>query len=151
KWSLAALFASVSLSAGAQTPTDQASPQSPHQSSSASDPTRADAYYNFTMGHIFEQQYENTSRPEYATQAMDFYKKAYALDPKSAAIGERLAEMYWKAERVRDAVAEAQVILKRDPNDVQTRRLLARIYLRSLGDLKSNNSSQPEISARAIE
>ena len=24
------------------------------------DPVRADAYYNFTMGHIFEQQYDQT-------------------------------------------------------------------------------------------
>jgi tetratricopeptide (TPR) repeat protein len=111
---------------------------------------RADAYFNFTMGHVYEQQYENTSKAEYATQAIEFYKKAYALDPKSAVIGERLAEMYWKAQRVRDAVAEAQEILKRDPDDVQTRRLLARIYIRSLGDLNANGG-QSEIANRAIE
>ncbi|MGA2427474.1 MAG: tetratricopeptide repeat protein [Candidatus Acidiferrum sp.] len=111
---------------------------------------RADAYYNFTMGHVYEQQYENTSKPEYATQAIEFYKKAYALDPKSPVIGERLAEMYWKAQRQHDAIAEAQEILKRDPNDVPTRRLLARIYLRLLGNL-SENGGQSEIAARAIE
>jgi tetratricopeptide (TPR) repeat protein len=111
---------------------------------------RADAYYNFTMGHVYEQQYENTSKVEYATQAIDFYKKAYALDPKSPVIGERLAEMYWKAQRQKDAVAEAQEILKRDPNEVSTRRLLARIYLRSLGDL-NGNGGQSEIAGRAIE
>jgi tetratricopeptide (TPR) repeat protein len=111
---------------------------------------RAEAYYNYTMGHIFEQQYENTSRAEYATQAIDFYKKAYALDPKSPVIGERLAEMYWKAQRIHDAVEEAQGILKRDPNDIPTRRLLARIYLRSLGDLNAG-SGQSEIVERAIE
>src|ERR1700686_30264 len=38
-------------------------------------PSRADAYYNFTMGHIFEQQYESTTQPEYATQPIDPYKK----------------------------------------------------------------------------
>jgi len=103
------------------------------------------------MGHIYEQQYENTSRAEYATQSIDFYKKAYALDPKSAVIGERLAEMYWKAQRVRDAVAEAQELLKRDPNDVQTRRLLARIYLRILGDLNSSGAGQSEIAGKAID
>jgi tetratricopeptide (TPR) repeat protein len=119
-------------------------------SAAAAPSERADAYYNFTMGHVYEQQYENTSKAEYATQAIDFYKKAYALDPKSPVIGERLAEMYWKAQRVRDAVAEAQEILKRDPNDVPTRRLLARIYLRSLGDL-SGNGGQSEIAARAID
>jgi tetratricopeptide (TPR) repeat protein len=119
-------------------------------SAAAAPSDRADAYYNFTMGHVYEQQYENTSKAEYATQAIDFYKKAYALDPKSPVIGERLAEMYWKAQRMHDAVAEAQQILKRDPNDVPTRRLLARIYLRSLGNL-SENGGQSEIAERAIE
>ncbi len=76
---------------------------------------RAEAYYNFTIGHIYEQQYEASSNAEYATKAIEAYKKAYALDPKSQVIGERLAEMYWKAQRIHDAVAEAQEILKRDP------------------------------------
>src|ERR1700722_5022120 len=101
------------------------------------------------MGHIYEQQYESTRKPEFATQAIDAYKKAYALDPKSPVIGERLAEMYWKAQRVHEAVTEAQELLKRDPNDLQTRRLLGRIYLRSLGDLTS--TAQSEMAARAIE
>jgi tetratricopeptide (TPR) repeat protein len=133
-----------------KTRADSASPEVP-SSTSGNNATRADAYYNYTMGHIYEQQYENTSKAEYATQAIDFYKKAYALDPKSPIIGERLAEMYWKAQRVHDAVNEAQEILKRDPNDVPTRRLLARIYLRSLGDLNSGGSGQSEIAVRAIE
>src|SRR5262249_35377942 len=97
------------------------------------------------------KQFENTSKAEYATQAIEYYKKAYALDPKSSVIGERLAEMYWEAQRMHDAISEAQQILKRDPNDVQTRRLLARIYLRSLGDLNSSGAGQSEVSARAIE
>jgi Flp pilus assembly protein TadD len=121
-------------------------------SSEAAKPSdRADAYYDFTMGHVYEQQYESTSKAEYATQAIEFYKKAYALDPKSPVIGERLAEMYWKAQRVHDAISEAQEILKRDPNDVPTRRLLARIYLRSLGDLNGGNGGQSEVASRAIE
>ena len=116
----------------------------------ASPSPRADAYFDFTMGHIYEQQYENTSKAEYATQAIDFYKKAYAADPKSPVIGERLAEMYWKAQRIREAITEAQDVLKRDPDDVPTRRLLARIYLRSLGDL-SPGSGQSEAAEKAIE
>src|SRR5260370_35523514 len=83
------------------------------------------------MGHIFEQQYEATSSAEYATKAIEAYKKAYALDPKSQVIGERLAEMYWKAQRIHDAVVEAQEILKPDPANGQSRRLRGRVYLRS--------------------
>ncbi|HYL64071.1 MAG TPA: tetratricopeptide repeat protein [Candidatus Methylomirabilis sp.] len=110
---------------------------------------RAEAYYEYAMGHIYEQQYEATSDPDYATKSIDAYKKAYALDPKSPVIGERLAEMYWKAQRSNEAIAEAQQILKQDANDVPTRRLLGRIYLRKLGDL--NASAQSETADRAIE
>ncbi len=110
---------------------------------------RAEAYYNFAMGHLFEQQYEATNQPALATQAIEAYKKAYALDPKSPVIGERLAEIYWKTNRVNEAVSEAQELLKRDPNDLQTRRLLGRIYLRMLGEQTS--SAQSETAGRAIE
>jgi tetratricopeptide (TPR) repeat protein len=127
--------------------------KSPDQDAASSSATplspRAEAYYEYTLGHLYEQKYEATNDSDYATQAIEAYKKAYALDPKSPVIGERLAEMYWKAQRVHEAVAEAQEILKQDPNDVQTRRLLGRIYLRSLGDLNSN--AQSEMADRAIE
>jgi tetratricopeptide (TPR) repeat protein len=111
---------------------------------------RAEAYYNFTLGHLYEMQYEQTSQSEYATRAIEAYKKAYAVDPQSPIIGERLAEMYWKAQRVHDAVLEANEILKRDPNDLATHRLLARIYLRSLGDLNGGSSGQTEMVGKAI-
>src|SRR6266478_6404266 len=112
--------------------------------------SRADAYFNYTMGHIAEQQYEQTSRSEYATQAIEYYKKAYALDPKSPVIGERLAEMYWKAQRVHEAELEAQSLLKRNPEDAQTRRLLGHIYLRSLGNA-NEATGQSETVNRAVE
>jgi tetratricopeptide (TPR) repeat protein len=111
---------------------------------------RADAYYNFTIGHLYELQYEQTSQPDYASKAIEAYKKAYALDPKSPIIGERLAEMYWKAQRVRDAVNEANEILKHEPNDLPTHRLLGRIYLRSLGDISGTAGVQSEVVAKAI-
>jgi tetratricopeptide (TPR) repeat protein len=114
---------------------------------------RAEAYYNFAMGHYAEKLFESAEQEEqekYATQALEYYKKAYALDPASPVIGERLAEMYWKAQRIRDAVKEAVEVLERNPNDLPTRRLLARIYLRSLGDL-NGVSGQPETLRHAAE
>ena len=110
---------------------------------------RAEAYYNFTVGHLYELQYEQTSQSEYATRAIEAYKRAYAVDPKSPIIGERLAEMYWKAQRVHDAVVEANEILKRDPNDLATHRLLGRIYLKSLGDI-NGSGAQTETVSKAI-
>ena len=148
---LLAIFAIGVCAARAQDPAQPVpAGENPEPPASQAPSSRAEAYYDFTMGHIFEQQYENTSKPEFASQAIDFYKKAYALDPKSPVIGERLAEMYWKAQRTREAVNGALEILKREPNDVPTRRLLARIYLRSLGDL-SAGSGQSEVAGKAIE
>jgi tetratricopeptide (TPR) repeat protein len=157
--SLAALLAAFcGAAAVAQTSPDQQSPKTGQlplkadaapSEAAAAPSARADAYYNYAMGHLFEQKFETTNQPEFATQAIDAYKKAYALDPKSPVIGERLAEMYWKAERVHEAITEAQELLKRDPNDLQTRRLLGRIYLRSLGG--PNSSVQSEMAERAIE
>jgi len=126
----------------------QAAPQ--NAADPGADSGRADAYYNYTIGHIYEQQYELTSNADFASKAIEAYKKAYALDPKSPVIGERLAEMYWKAQRIKDAVTEAQEILKRDPNDLNSRRLLGRIYLRSLGDFNGSNP-QSDTVTHAIE
>ena len=145
------LVASAAVSAQAPstaTPSKAASDtQEPPASATSS---RAEAYFAYTMGHIAEQQYEATSRGDYATQAIEYYKKAYALDPKSPVIGERLAEMYWKAQRVHEAEAEAQALLKRNPNDAQTRRLLGHIYLRTLGN-PGEATGQSETVNRAVE
>lgn len=127
----------------------QNTPVDPFAGPSSKMTPRADAYYNFTMGHLYEMQYEQTSQPDYATKAIDAYKKAYAIDPKSPIIGERLAEMYWKAQRIREAVNEANEILKQNPDDLATHRLLGRIYLRSLGDI-SGSGVQTEMVAKAI-
>jgi tetratricopeptide (TPR) repeat protein len=143
------LTGGAGAAAMAQSPSDQQLVD-PKTTFSTKDTARSDAYYSYTMGHIYEQQYENTSNAEYATKAIEAYKKAYALDPKSPVIGERLAEMYWKAQRIHDAVTEAQEILKRDPDNLQSRRLLGRIYLRSLGDVSAGNA-QSETVSRAIE
>ena len=157
-------IAAVPSGAAAQSSTAKADPARPPVSAE-NEAKRADAYYNYTMGHIAEQMYESTSRSEYATQAIEYYKKAYALDPSSAVIGERLAEMYWKAQRLHEAIEEAQQILKRDPDNLATRRLLGRIYLRSLGGAsaaappggsaeaspREAPTNQAEIIKRAIE
>jgi tetratricopeptide (TPR) repeat protein len=110
---------------------------------------RGDVYYYFTMGHVDEQQYELTGRAELATQAIDAYKKALELAPGSPVIRERLAEIYAKSQRLREAVEQAQGTLKADPNNVDAHRLLARIYVRELGDLSAGDV-QKETLEKAI-
>jgi tetratricopeptide (TPR) repeat protein len=111
---------------------------------------RAEAYYDFVMGHYYAQEYEIASRAEDVNKAIDFLKKAYALDPSSRQIGDELAEIYYQSQRIRDAVTEAQSILAKDPDNLPARRLLARIYVRTLGDL-SDTSGQRDTLARAAE
>lgn len=132
-----------------------AKPEKPPAAASApsSDP-QSDAYYHFAMGRLYErlyeQQYDSGGRSEYANQAIENYEKAYELDPNSDIVGERLAEMYAKSQRIRDAVLKAQEIIKRDPANVGARRLLARIYIRTLGNA-GPGAAQSETLKRAIE
>jgi tetratricopeptide (TPR) repeat protein len=111
---------------------------------------RSEAFYDFTMGHLNEVFFVTTNRADYATAALDFYKKAYALDPDSPAIGEHLAEMYYEARRAPEAIKEVAGILQKDPTNLAARRLLVRIYLRTLSD-PSTTSTQQETAMRAIE
>ena len=110
---------------------------------------RGDVYYYFTMGHVNEQQYELTGRAELATQAIESYKRALELAPASPVIRERLAEIYAKSQRLREAAEQAQETLQADPNNVDAHRLLARIYVRELGDL-SAGEVQKETLEKAI-
>jgi tetratricopeptide (TPR) repeat protein len=111
---------------------------------------RAEAFYDFTMGHLNEVFFVTTNRADYGTAALDFYKKAYALDPNSPVIGEHLAEMYYEARRAPEAVQEIATILQKDPTNLGARHLLVRIYLRTLAD-PSTTSTQQETAVRAIE
>src|SRR5260370_31428726 len=92
--SLAMVLTGVSAAAAmAQAPQEQ--PTGSKTAPAPNESLRAEAYYAFTMGHIYQQQYEATSNAQYATKSIEAYKKAYALDPKSQGICERLAEVCW--------------------------------------------------------
>jgi tetratricopeptide (TPR) repeat protein len=113
-------------------------------------PDKAAAYYHFMMAHMYEEMVSVDGRADYANKAVEEYRLAIDNDPSSDYLNAGLAELYAKTGRIRDAVLEAQDILKRDGNNLEARRLLGRIYLRSLGDMQSNNQSQ-EVLKLAIE
>jgi tetratricopeptide (TPR) repeat protein len=98
-------------------------------------PDRAAAYYHYTLAHMYEDMVSNYGRPEYAAQAIEEYKLALQADPNSRDLATGLADMYFKIGRIRDAVVEAQELVKRDPTNLDAHKLLGRIYLRSLGDM----------------
>lgn len=96
---------------------------------------RADAYYYFTLGHLLEQQFEETGQYDLADQSIAAYKKALALTPDSSVARERLAEIEAQSQHIKDAVLDAREALAIDSKNVAAHRLLARIYVRSLGDI----------------
>ena len=113
-------------------------------------PDRSAAYYHYSLAHIYEEMVAMYGRSEYAAKAIEEYKLAIENDPDSQYLNAGLAELYAKTGRIRDAVLEAQEIIKRDPSNVEARKLLGRIYLRSLGDTQGGAQSQ-EILKLAIE
>src|ERR1700688_1728608 len=149
---LSLLLLFVGPSAGARQSKNSPGTQAPAGSSALQDQiaAKAEAYYDFVMGHYFAQEYQITSRADDANKAIDSLKKAFTLDPSSQQIGDELAEIYYQAQRIRDAVVEAQMILTKDPDNLPARRLLARIYVRTLGDL-SNTAGQHDTLAHAAE
>ena len=113
-------------------------------------PDKAAAYYHYAMAHMYEELVAMYGRPEYANRAIDEYRLAIENDPSSEYLNSGLAELYAKTGRIKDAVIEAQDIVKRDPNNLEARKLLGRIYLRSLPDSQVGPQSQ-EILKKAIE
>jgi tetratricopeptide (TPR) repeat protein len=103
---------------------------------------KAEAYANFMLGHIRQAQFENTGDQKYADQAIAYYKKAQALDPEAVEIPLKMAQTYAESQRVREAIETANAILKAHPDSVETHRLLAQIYVRSLGETGSDADQQ---------
>jgi len=102
---------------------------------------RAAAYYHYALAHMYEEQVAMYGRSDLANKAIEEYRAAIDADPGSEYLTSGLAELYAKTGRIRDAVLEAQDILKRDPNNLEAHKLLGRIYLRSLGDVQGGNGS----------
>jgi len=114
----------------------QGAPPAP-QPSGASD--KAAAYYNYSLGHLYSElaaAYGN--RGEYFNKAAESYRAALKADPSATFIAEELSDLYIQSGRLREAVSDAEEALKQNPKDLNSRRLLARIYTHLIGDAQSN-------------
>nr|MCU0226375.1 tetratricopeptide repeat protein [Bryobacterales bacterium] len=96
---------------------------------------KADAYYNFSMGHLYSELssvYGN--RREFVDQAIQYYREALKADPEATFLTGSLSELYLRAGRVSEAVTEAEKRLAANPDDLDARRVLGRIYTRLIGE-----------------
>lgn len=143
------LIAAASVFASAQAgtsalPASSSQPAAPQESSPQSashKPDRAVSYYHYALAHMYEEQVTVYGRSDLANKAIEEYRLAIDADPSSEFLTAGLAELYVKTGRIRDAVLEAQDIIKHDPNNLEAHKLLGRIYLRSLGDMPGGSGS----------
>jgi tetratricopeptide (TPR) repeat protein len=92
-------------------------------------------YYNFAMGRLYAELAANEgNKADYITKAIQHYREALRLDPKNGQIFEELTELYVNSNRMSDAVTQAEEILKSDPQNLDARRMLGRIYTRMIGE-----------------
>ncbi len=124
-------------------------PKSPGASAESAGSNAQDtsaAYFHYMMAHEYEEMATTFGRSEYATRAIEEYKMALNADPQSKYLNSHLAELYFRTGRIKEAVVAAQDRIKLDPNDLEAHRLLADVYLRSLGD-----NQQQEVSGQMLK
>jgi tetratricopeptide (TPR) repeat protein len=121
-----------------------------NQPAAAAKADKAAAYYNYSLGHLYSElasAYGN--RGDYFNKAVESYRAALKADPDATFIAEELSDLYIQSGRLREAVVEAEDQLKQNPNDLNARRLLARIYTRLIGD--TQNRVDENMVKKAIE
>jgi tetratricopeptide (TPR) repeat protein len=109
------------------------------------------AYYDFAMGHLYAElasAYGN--RGEYLNKAIDFYKEALRLDPSATFLSEELTELYIQSGQLSKAVTDAEEMIKRNPDNLDARRVLARIYIKMVGDPQTGKTDENMLK-KAIE
>ncbi len=144
-----AFLLTACLSLGLQAGQTQDQPGQP--ASGASGSNRAAAYYHFSMGHLYAElagAYGN--RGEYFNKAIDHYKQALKLDPSAGFLIEEITDLYIQGGRLRDAVTEAEDLIKQNPDNLGARRMLGRIYSRLIGDAHANRIDENMLN-RAID
>jgi tetratricopeptide (TPR) repeat protein len=121
------------------------------QTAPAQAPDRASAYYYSALGHLYaDLAAQYGGRGEYVTKAIDNYKLAMRNDPDSAYLAEELADLYLQTGQVRSAASEFEEVVKRNPDDVNARRILGRIYTARLREGSQNRANQ-EMLTKALE
>lgn len=133
RWLLPAAILAVAVApAMAQTPgTPQ--PKNP----------KAAAYYHAALGHLYsELAAQYGGRGEYLNKAIENYKLAMRDDPETGSLAQELAELYVQSGQIRSAVNEFEEAVKRNPDDVNARRILARLYTARIRDGQQNRMNE---------
>jgi tetratricopeptide (TPR) repeat protein len=106
-------------------------------------PARAQAYYHAALAHLYaELAAQYGGRGEYITKAIENYKLALAADPDASFLASELADMYMQTGRLRSATSEFEELVKKNPNDLNSRRILARFFTARIRDGQQGRPNQ---------
>jgi tetratricopeptide (TPR) repeat protein len=112
---------------------------------------KASAYYHYSLGHLYEElAAAGGNRSDYVNKAIENYRLTLKEDPSASFLVEDIAELYRLSGRIREAVEEAQSAIKANPDDLNARRVLARIYTQQIGDAHENRVDEGMV-RRALE
>lgn len=112
---------------------------------------KASAYYHAALGHLYaELAAQYGGRGEYVTKAIENYKAAMREDPETASLAQDLSDLYLQSGQIRTAVGEFEEFVKKNPDDVNARRILARLYTARIRDGQQTRPNE-EMMKAAIE
>ena len=114
-----------------------ASPAAPPQAVEKGAEARSEAYYHFTLGHLYQQLAMQFARKEYADRAIEEYKLAIEQDPQSSFIRMKLIGLYASTGQMDEALAQAEDLLARDPDNAEVHKLLGRVYRSNASDRRT--------------
>jgi tetratricopeptide (TPR) repeat protein len=137
----------LAVAALGQTPQNKRTREEP----AAAKQDKAAAYYHYALGHLYAElaaTYNN--RGDYFNRAIENYRLAIKADPGASFLAEELSDLYIQSGRLREAVSDAEDVLKQNPNDLNARRILARIYARLINDNQQNRIDETYLK-KAIE
>lgn len=118
--------------------------QTPAGTTNAPD-DKSGAYYNFAMGRLYMVMAESQGNKDYVAKAIRYYQEALKLDPSAGIIFEELTDLYIQTGRLRDAMSQAEEMLKQNPDNLDARRMLGRIYTRAVGDTQSGKIDESKL------
>jgi tetratricopeptide (TPR) repeat protein len=115
------------------------------------EPDKAGAYYNFAMGRLYAQMAASEgNKNDYINKSIQHYREALRLNPTANIIFEELTDLYIQTNRLADAVAQAEEMLKQNPENLDARRMLGRIYTRMIPDGQPGRIDERSV-RRAVE
>jgi tetratricopeptide (TPR) repeat protein len=131
----------------AQEPKPQATPAQP----AGKESDKAGAYYNFAMGRLYAQLAASEgNKNDYINKSIQHYREALRLDPTANIVFEELTDLYIQTNRLADAVTQAEEVLKQNPDNLDARRMLGRIYTRMIPENQPGRIDERAV-RRALE